>query len=169
MTNRVGSLKKIGFSGQDPKRHAQIEAQLFSDFKPKDVLEEIWLSDIAALTAAIEYYRQLEVNLNENLLEKHGIRGDSRSKTLGPSDIVEDALEHAELVSQIRFEAALGKFNEQDLKKINMVIEMINKLRRERERIYNQFERKRRPALINAVKYQEVSSTDDASVEVLAD
>jgi transposase len=62
-----------------------------------------------------------------------------------------------------------GKLSQYQLKQINTVIDMINKLRRERERIYNQFERKRRPALINAVKYQETSPNDDPAIENLAD
>lgn len=60
MARRVGSAIEPFAVGQDPKRRAEVEAQLYKDFKPKDVLEEIWLSDIAVLTATIEYYRQLD-------------------------------------------------------------------------------------------------------------
>ena len=60
MTKRVGSAVEPFLVGQNPQRRKEIEAQLFKDFAPKDVLEEIWLSDRAVLTATIEYYRQLE-------------------------------------------------------------------------------------------------------------
>ncbi len=169
MTKRIGSLRDISFIGQDPKRRVEIETQLFEDFKPKDVLEEIWLSEIAVLTTTIEYYRRLEVSINFAYLEKHGVRelldeekelAAALGKTLDRPD------GH---LSSPRFRKALGKLSEHQLKQINMVIDMINKLRRERERIYNQFERKRRPALINAVRYQEVPPNDDAATDNLAD
>ena len=169
MAKRIGSLRDISFIGQDPKRRVEIETQLFQDFKPKDVLEEIWLSEIAVLTTTIEYYRRLEVSINFAYLEKHGVR-----------ELLEEEKELAAALgktldrpdghlSSPRFRKALGKLSEHQLKQINMVIDMINKLRRERERIYNQFERKRRPALIHAVRYQEVPPNDDAATDNLAD
>ncbi len=60
MKKRIGSAVEPFIVGQDESRRAEIEAQLFKDFEPKDVLEEIWLSDIAVLTTTIEYYRELE-------------------------------------------------------------------------------------------------------------
>lgn len=169
MTKRIGSLKDTSFIGQDPKRRVEIEAQLFEDFKPKDVLEEIWLSEIAALTTTIEYYRRLEVSINFTYLENHGVL-----ELLDQEEV--DAANHGEkldrlgdLISGNSFRQALGKLSQYQLKQINSVIDMINKLRRERERIYNQFERKRRPALINAVKYQEIPPNDDAAIDNLAD
>lgn len=169
MAKRIGSLRDMSFIGQDPKRRSEIEAKLFEDFEPKDVLEEIWLSEIAVLTATIEYYRRLEVSINFAYLEKHGVRellneeqalATARGQKLNRPD---------GYLSSPRFRKALGQLSQHQLKQINTVIDMINKLRRERERIYNQFERKRRPALINAVKYQEIQPNDDAAIENLAD
>ena len=50
MKKRIGSAVEPFIAVQDEGRRAEIEAQLFKDFEPKDVLEEIWLSDIAVLT-----------------------------------------------------------------------------------------------------------------------
>lgn len=49
MKKRVGSAVEPFLVGCDPKRRAEIESKLFADFEPQDVLEEIWLSDIAVL------------------------------------------------------------------------------------------------------------------------
>lgn len=169
MAKRIGSLRDISFVGQDPKRRVEIETQLFQDFQPKDVLEEIWLSEIAVLTATIEYYRRLEVSINFAFLEKHGVRellDEEREIAIATGKKVDRPDGH---LSSPRFLKALGRLNQHQLKQINTVIDMINKLRRERERIYNQFERKRRPAVINAVKYQEIPLDDDAAIENLAD
>ena len=169
MAKRIGSLRDISFIGQDPKRRVEIETQLFQDFKPKDVLEEIWLSDIAGLTAAMEYYRRLEVSINFAYIEKHGVREllDQEQALAKASGQKLDRPDGH--LSSPKFRKALGKLNQHELKQINAVIDMVNKLRRERDRIYNQFERKRRPALINAVKYQEVPLDDDAAIDNLAD
>ena len=169
MAKRIGSLRDTSFIGQDPKRRAEIEAQLFDDFKPKDVLEEIWLSEIAALTTTIEYYRRLEVAINFSYLDNHGVHQllDEEEANAGIRGKKFDR--QGDLLSGTSFRKTLGKLSQYQLKQINTVIDMINKLRRERERIYNQFERKRRPALINAVKYQETSPNDEPAIENLAD
>ena len=169
MAKRVGSLRDTSFIGQDPKRRREIEAQLFEDFEPKDVLEEIWLSDIAALTTTIEYYRRLEVSINFSRLEKHGVKELLKEENDLAASRGEKLERQGGHFNSPSFLKAMGSLNDNDLKKINTVIDMINKLRRERERIYNQFERKRRPALVNAVKYQEVTPIHDATIDNLAD
>lgn len=169
MAKRIGSLKDTSFIGQDPKRRVEIEAQLFQDFKPTDVLEEIWLSEIAALTTTIEYYRRLEVSINFTYLENHGVLELLDQEEVDAAKYGEKLDRLGDLISGTGFRKALGKLSQYQLKQINSVIDMINKLRRERERIYNQFERKRRPALINAVKYQEIQTNDDAAIDNLAD
>lgn len=169
MAKRIGSLKDTSFIGQDPKRRVEIEEQLFQDFKPKDVLEEIWLSEIAALTTTIEYYRRLEVSINFTYLENHGVLELLDQEEVDAAKYGEKLDRLGDLISGTGFRKALGKLSQYQLKQINSVIDMINKLRRERERIYNQFERKRRPALINAVKYQEIQTNDDAAIDNLAD
>lgn len=173
MAKRVGSSKDKGFIGQDPKRRLEIEAKLFQDFEPKDVLEEIWLSDIAMLTATIEYYRHLEAAINYKLLSNHNL-----PKMLAEADAVAEVeasgrkkalADDSDLLGSASFRRAMGQLTENDLKKIDTIISLINKLRRERERVYNQFDRKRRPTIINAVKYQELPRNGETDIEALAD
>lgn len=172
MAKRLGSIQDRTFVGQNPKRRADLEAKLIADFEPKDVLEEIWLSEIATLTVTIEYYRYLEVYLNYALANKKGLETDyedeRRLEIMSASEGKKPMTYHMPLQRPC-FKKALGEFNDADLKKINTVIDMITKLRRERERIYNQFERKRRPALINAVRYQEIPPNGEAAIDNLAD
>lgn len=171
MAKRVGRLKDKGFIGQDPKRRAEIEAKLFQDFQPKDVLEEIWLSEIALLTATIEYYRHLEASINYKLLNNYNLQ-----KMLAEADAEEEAsgrkkslADERDLLGSTSFRRAMGQLNENDLKSIDTIIGIINKVRRERERIYNQFDRKRRPTIINAVKYQELPRKGETDIENMAD
>jgi len=164
MTRRVGSLNEPFVVGQDPQRKQALEAQLFEDFKPKDVLEEIWLSDIAVLTATIEYYRTLEASVTLNFAKKYGLEEQLREEFPEKKDLsLHDAAGSA------AFFAALGKFSAFDLKRISDIADLTSKMRRERERVYLLFERKRRPAVLNAVKVAEAGSKDKYVVEDLSD
>ena len=165
MARRIGSLRDTSFVGQDRKRRVQLEAQLFADLKPEDVLEEIWLSDIALLTTSIEYYRRLEVSLNYTLAVSRGLDRYLKEEEAAAARQGK-ALDHgADPLTGTAFLRTMGRFCQDDLKEINAIIDIINKLRRERERIYINFDRKRRPSIVNAVKYREVTPEDDPSPE----
>lgn len=160
----TGSAVEPFLVGRDPKRRAEIEAKLFADFKPKDVLEEIWLSDIAVLTTTIEYYRQLEASVTLSLAKRYGIEEHLRDEFPEKKDLtLHDAAGSA------AFLAALGKFSAHDLKRISDIADLTTKMRRERERVYLLFERKRRPAVLNAVKVAEAGNKDKYVVEDLSD
>lgn len=164
MKRPTGSAVEPFLVGRDPKRRAEIEAKLFADFKPKDVLEEIWLSDIAVLTTTIEYYRQLEASVTLGLAKKYGLEEQLRNEFPEKKDLtLHDAAGSA------AFFAALGKFSAHDLKRISDIADLTTKMRRERERVYLLFERKRRPPLLNAVKVAEAGSKDKYVVEDLSD
>lgn len=164
MKKPIGSAVEPFHVGHDPKRRAEIEAKLFADFKPQDVLEEIWLSDIAVLTATIEYYRKLEASVTLNLAKKYGLEEQLRDEFPEKKDLsLHDAAGSA------AFLAALGKFSAHDLKRISDIADLTSKMRRERERVYLLFERKRRPAVLNAVKVAEAGSKDKYVVEGLSD
>lgn len=154
MARRIGSLRDTSFVGQDPKRRGQLEDQLFADFKPKDVLEEIWLSDIATLTASIEYFRKMEVCLNLQILEQNNITELLEFEKYMNEENGEKS-DHIYLDSK-SFEIAMGSLTATDLKNVNTMIDLINNLRRERDRIFHNFDRKRRPTLIQAVKVSEM-------------
>lgn len=164
MTKRVGSAIEPFIVGQDPKRRAEIEAQLFKDFKPKDVLEEIWLSDIAVLTATIEYYRKLEAAVTLKIARRCGLE-----QKLLEEFPNKRKLTLLDAFGSQAFRAALGEFTPEDLKQISSIADLISNMRRERERVYLLFERKRRPALLNAVKVAQKSDRETFAVENLGD
>lgn len=164
MKRPTGSAVEPFLVGRDPKRRAEIEAKLFADFKPQDVLEEIWLSDIAVLTTTIEYYRNLEASVTLNLAKKHDLEHQLRNEFHEKTDVsLHDAAGSA------AFRTALGKFTAHDVKRISDIADLISKMRRERERVYLLFERKRRPALLNAVKVAEAGAKDRYVVEDLSE
>ena len=164
MARRVGSAIEPFVVDQDPKRRAEVEAQLYKDFKPKDVLEEIWLSDIAVLTATIEYYRQLEAAGTLKIANRRGLDGLLRVEF---SEKVDFTLTDA--VGSRALRTALGEFTPADLKQISTIADLISQVRRERERVYLLFERKRRPALLNAVKLAQKNGRETFAVEDLGD
>lgn len=164
MKRPVGSAIEPFLVGRDPKRRSEIETKLFADFKPQDVLEEIWLSDIAVLTTTIEYYRNLEASLTLHIAKRYDLEGRLRDEFLGKKDItLNDA------AGSVAFHTTLGKFTAHDVKRISDIVDLISKVRRERERVYLLFERKRRPAVLNAVKVAEEGGKDKYVVEDLND
>lgn len=160
MAKSVGSAVEPFIVGQDPKRRGEIEAQLYKDFKPRDVLEEIWLSDIAVLTATIEYYRGLEGAVILKTARRRGLDQGLLKEFPG-----KDNLSLTDAVGSSAFRQALGEFTSADLKQISAIADLITKMRRERERVYLLFERKRRPALLNAVKVSESGGRESFSIE----
>lgn len=164
MVKRVGSAVEPFVVGQDPKRRAEIEAQLFKDFEPKDVLEEIWLSDVAVLTATIEYYRALEAAVMLKIATRRGLVQNLHAELPDKQDVtLNDA------VGTRAFRIALGEFTPADLKQLSNITDLIAKMRRERERIYLLFERKRRPVLLNAVKVVQTAGREKFAVENISD
>jgi hypothetical protein len=164
MAKRVGSAIEPFVVGQDPKRRAEIEAQLFKDFKPRDVLEEIWLSDIAVLTATIEYYRQLEASVTLRIARRRGLEQGLREEFPAKQNLT-----LLDAFGSKTFRTALGEFTPADLKQISSIADLISNMRRERERVYLLFERKRRPALLNAVKVAQKSDRETFAVEGISD
>jgi len=166
MAKRVGKLVEPFIVGQDPRRKAQLEEQLFKDFSPKDVLEEIWLSDIAVLTASIEYYRSLEAAVTRKLLIDSGFR----SLLFAQSPEVQQGGAALDLAMDSKeFVTAAGKLTQFDLDRIGTVVELISKMRRERERVYLLFERKRRALVIDAVNAAETLAETRLGIENLSD
>lgn len=164
MKKRIGSAVEPFLVGVDPSRRIEIETQLFADFKPKDVLEEIWLSDIAVLTTSIEYYRKLEASVILKIAKKRDLDKLLRAEFPNKRDIsLKDA------TGSSAFRTALGEFTSADLKQVSAIADLIMKMRRERERAYLLFERKRRPALLNAVMVSQGGGKDKYVVENLSD
>lgn len=164
MKKRIGSAVEPFIVGQDESRRAEIEAQLFKDFEPKDVLEEIWLSDIAVLTTTIEYYRELEAAVTFKLAYDHELETRLRAEFPDQPEIDWEGVP-----GSVSLHKTLGEFTAQDVDRINAIVDLITKMRRERERVYLLFERKRRPAVLNAVKLTEAATREKYAIENLSD
>ena len=164
MVKRVGSAVEPYVVGQDPQRRFEIEEKLFKDFKPKDILEEIWLSDLAVLTAAIEYYRKLEAAVTLKIAKERGLEKNLQEEFYGKKGhTMDDAIGSSSL------RKALGEFTPEDLKQITAIVDLIAKTRRERERVYLLFERKRRPLLLNAMRVAQGDGRESYAIENLGD
>jgi hypothetical protein len=159
MPKKKRALEHSRYPGEDDVRLMDIERQLFSAFKPEDILEEIWLSEIASLTSSIEYYRELEIFKNQAIVEK-----------FEPID-TSDGLAAGFLLAKNPFhiKRILGFFDQDDIKHLASIIDITAKLRRERERIYLQFERKRRALVINVVNEVELKQERTIAIEALSD
>ena len=164
MKKRIGSAVEPFIIGQDESRRDEIEAQLFKDFEPRDVLEEIWLSDIAVLTTTIEYYRELEAAVTFKLAFDHKLETHLHEEFSDKPEVDWEEVPGSEALRK-----ALGEFTTQDVERISAIVDLITKMRRERERVYLLFERKRRPLVLNAVKTAELAAREKYAVESLSD
>lgn len=103
------------------------------------------LSDIAVLTTTIEYYRQLEAAVMLKIAKRRGLDTLLKAEFPAKSDLsLNDA------VGSQALRTALGDFNALDLDQLSTITDLITQVRRERERVFLLFERKRRPALLKA-------------------
>lgn len=164
MKKRIGSAVEPFIAVQDEGRRAEIEAQLFKDFEPKDVLEEIWLSDIAVLTTTIEYYRELEAAVTFKITCDHELKTRLRDEFSNQQEVDWEEAPGSEAMQK-----ALSEFTAHDVERISAIVDLITKMRRERERVYLLFERKRRPAVLNAVKLTETAAREKYTIENLSD
>jgi hypothetical protein len=133
---------------------------LIEDFAPQDTLEELWMSDIAKITANIQKFRAIEqsITLNQMLNKIHN-RHDEREFLQKNSFSVKVFAErlsmnkphwkHGTDGPALRIAANLS---EGDIRQLAAINDLIIKLQRERDRIFAQFGRKRRPLIEVAVK-----------------
>jgi len=136
---------------------------LIQDFAPQDTLEELWMSDIAKITANIQKFRAIEQSITLNqMLNNINNRQSDREFLQKYSFSVKLFAEHLSMNiphlknatdgSALRIAANLS---ESDIRQLAAINDLIIKLQRERDRIFAQFERKRRPLIEVAVKSAE--------------
>jgi len=133
---------------------------LIQDFAPQDTLEELWMSDIAKITANIQKFRAIEqsITLNQmlnNIHNRHDEREFLRKNSFSVKVFAERLSmsqphwKHLTDGPALRIAANLS---EGDIRQLAAINDLIMKLQRERDRIFAQFERKRRPLIEVAVK-----------------
>lgn len=150
---------------------------LSAHFEPKDILEEIWLHDIARITSSIEVFRLVERSVQyssmKNRLDNfvrtgaiHASRGEAANKGIynltigGPG---------ASKLPDAAILKVAGALSEIDIRKAAAIADVIQKLQRERDRIYAQFERKRRPLVVASVKTVEAQVSAPNPTDKLAE
>lgn len=150
---------------------------LSKQFEPQDILEEIWLHDIARITADIEIFRVVERSVQYHCLrEKLGqlrrgatlseSQAETASRGIYQLTIGEAGASEMPGLSTL---AVAGMLNELQIRKIAAIADVIHKLQRERDRIYAQFERKRRPLVIASVKTVEAQMSSPNPTGKLAE
>ncbi len=150
---------------------------LSKQFEPQDILEEIWLHDIARITADIEIFRVVERSVQYHCLrEKLGQLRRDATLSEGQAETASRGIYQltigeagASEMPGLSTLAVAGMLNELQIRKIAAIADVIQKLQRERDRIYAQFERKRRPLVIASVKTVEAQMSSPNPTDKLAE
>jgi len=133
--------------------------RLVEDFKPEGLLEELWMYDIARITMNIEKFRTIELSVMLNQMLQN-VQSQRRSYPIPQNDEIwfkiyaeEIALSqpHLKLPTDQDTLKVVPNLSEEDIRKLAAINDLISKQQRERDRIYAQFERKRRPLIEAAV------------------
>lgn len=150
---------------------------LSSHFEPHDILEEIWLHDIARITSQIEVFRVVERSIEyqtlldrlDDLIKTRKLTEDFRPIAHeGIYDLTIGGRGGSKMPNAVTLEVT-GAMSEADIRKSAAIAEVIQKLQRERDRIYAQFERKRRPLVIASVKTVEAQVSAPNPTDKLAE
>lgn len=133
--------------------------RLVEDFKPDGLLEELWMYDIARITMNIEKFRTIErsVMLNQMLQKiesqtgRNSILKDYKVYFEMHAEHIAFSKPHLKLSTEKDTFKVVANLSEEDIRKLAAINDLISKQQRERDRIYAQFERKRRPLIEAAV------------------
>lgn len=145
-----------------PENYTQIVyEELCSECSPQNIIEDLWMQDLAWLTAQIDFCRYATLGYQEYILSKKIKNADEdfdnnkHEKMLSTSDA-----NHLKALDQKNFKSPDGSILEdrlflklmgravQEQAQILMTIrQMEDSLRRERDRIFAQFERRRRESV----------------------
>lgn len=133
--------------------------QLVKDFGPEGLLEELWLQDIANISMDIAKYRAIERSVMLNMMLRN-IRERDALEELSEADytwfkiLAEDISynkPHQVMTCDPDSFQTVPNLSEGDIRRLSAIQDVLAKLQRERDRIYAQFERKRRPLVQAAV------------------
>lgn len=150
---------------------------LSESFAPQDILEEIWLHDVARITSSIEIFRVIERSVQyQSLVSRLDYLVKIRSipeslRDFAHTDLYELTLGVAggsKMPNGVAIEVA-GSLNDSEISKVASIADIIQKLQRERDRIYAQFDRKRRPLVIASVNKVETQADKPSLVDTLPD
>ena len=154
-------------TGWNQGRAETLQQLLVEELAPKDAIERLWLSDIAHLTARLEHMRLMQRGYYLQLLHSRldSILGHSLS------DFNQDELEILEAMAERDFNFAddanpedldlYGRFLSvaiaPNLERIKRLDDLEKGLLWDRDRVFAQFEKRRRSQIIDAVEVLEQS------------
>lgn len=140
--------------GQHPEHSDRILAHLRRECGPRDFIEELWLADVAWLTARIDYFRAAlaglyDLQLRQKRRDHARANGEwfSAGKIEALAEIEQDDPMRADgtaLAGEPVFQRLLGMTTLHELDTLGKLAVLEQLLGRERDRVLAQFERRRR-------------------------
>lgn len=178
---RLQAGSRPSLPGQDPVREEELRIELTEELQPRGRFEQIWIEDIAYRMAAIEVIRAqiagCRARLVETVLEDIARRADAYDEQCAKAS--DDCAFHPDVsaaeravlerwgrygmtpmpltnrLDDPRFAWLLGKVGPRELHLLRLFQTHEHEEVRERDRIINQFERRRRQAVWDAVELTE--------------
>ena len=132
---------------------------LAEHFEPQDFIEELWLYNIATITVNIEKFRIIEQSVMLNkMLDTVVTRQDGYDYLRKNEHAANTYAKHLSLgqphwksVSDFDAQKIAANVSESDIGELAAINDVIIKQQRERDRLFTQFDRKRRPLIKAAV------------------
>ena len=162
--------------GQSHYREASLRAELSAYFEPDGPVEIIWVADIAYCMAASEVTRVQIAGFRMLIMEKAYLDLTELSNYFDEA-LLDEALpattpknwarqnrmaeqgfissSHGELLGDPDFAALLGRMSAQDARHLHLLEQMLSDQTKERDRIINQIDRRRRQAMRDAIEQAE--------------
>lgn len=159
--------------GQDPLREEELRIELAEEFKPHSLIEKIWVEDIAYRVASIEVIRAQMAGFRARVVKttyKELVGADAFDDDLicGWDKLTYSANDRAVLAQNFDhgfmatdrenffamppFAVLMGSMAQDDLAQLRQLQVYEHEEVRERDRIVNQFERRRRQAMRHAIE-----------------
>ena len=176
--------------GQDPLREEELRIELTQEFGPENLVEKIWVEDIAYRVASIEVIRAQIAGFRSGVVKtahRELVSAEGTSEFLRqcagkdenlfalddkPDEVVWSAQDRKDLadraadgfvapdrgtlLDRFSFAQLLGAMGQEDLARLRQLQVYEHEEVRERDRIVNQFERRRRQAMRHAIEMVEV-------------
>jgi hypothetical protein len=173
---RLAVGARLPAPGQDPLREEELRIELTEEFKPEGLIEKIWVEDIAYRVAAIEVIRAQIAGFKYRVAKKTygeliGWDATVDKLELEQDERVYSAVDRAVLAMRSghefmapdrgnfldgpSFALLMGSMNQDDLAQLRQFQVYEHEEVRERDRIVNQFERRRRVAMRHAIELVE--------------
>lgn len=154
--------------GQAPGHSAALLTELRRHYAPQDVIEEMWLRDIAWQMAKIDYFRTATAGLHDYALR-------AIQPGLASTAMANDSTAIGELMAKDwrlkngtpgvltpAFQRLLGFVTNARLQNLGQLATLEQMMVRERDRIIAQFERRRREQLHDTVRMVEAKAVNAA-------